>query len=119
MSELPEAELWLVRHGETVGESSTRLHGRNDVELDALGRRQMAQLAALLRSEPFDRAYTSPLVRAHEAARIILADRPPAPSIVADFAEMHFGDWEGLTLDEARARDPDLYGAFHRKDPEF
>ena len=34
------AHIILVRHGETVGESSIRYHGRNDVVLSRKGRSQ-------------------------------------------------------------------------------
>jgi broad specificity phosphatase PhoE len=99
--------LVLVRHGETAGESSIRYHGANDVELSAVGIEQMKRVAAALAGEQFELAITSKLRRTVEAARII------APNVrviaAAGFNEINFGEWEGLTSDEIRARDPQAY----------
>ncbi len=53
----------LVRHGETVGNSSVRFHGSGDVALSDEGRRQMRETAFRLRSEIFDLVMASPLQR--------------------------------------------------------
>jgi broad specificity phosphatase PhoE len=110
--------LYLVRHGETVGESSIRYHGRNDVALSALGRAQMRRArgaiesVALAGSTNFARVFSSPLGRAVESAQIIAA--PASPLILIDeFAEVHFGLFEGLTADEIRDRYPDDYARWN------
>ena len=43
-----ERRLWLVRHGETEGQSSIRYHGANDVPLSDVGRQQIRALLPLL-----------------------------------------------------------------------
>ncbi len=110
--------LILVRHGETEGESSIRYHGRNDVPLSELGRAQMRAARAAIDAHhgglAFERVFTSPLIRAAEGARII-ADEPPSLTL-EEFAEVHFGDFEGLTREEIRARFPDEYARW-RADP--
>lgn len=114
----PRATLILVRHGETEGESSIRYHGRNDVPLSELGRAQMRAARAAIEEDhgglTFEAVLTSPLTRAAEGARII-ADSP-APIALAEFAEVHFGDFEGLTREEISARFPDEYARW-RADP--
>ncbi|MFZ0657612.1 MAG: histidine phosphatase family protein [Candidatus Binataceae bacterium] len=114
----PRATLILVRHGETEGESSIRYHGRNDVPLSELGRAQMRAARAAIESDhgglAFERVFTSPLVRAAEGARII-ADAP-TPIALAEFAEVHFGDFEGLTREEISARFPDEFARW-RSEP--
>ncbi len=97
----------LVRHGETAGQSSVRYFGATDIELSDLGRYQMRRAAAALAGEGFDAVYASHLRRAREAARILVPDWPPR--IVPEFAEIHFGRWEGLTEREIEARDPELF----------
>jgi len=99
------SRLVLVRHGETVGQSSVRYYGATDVALSDSGRAQMARVRAALVGECFDAVYTSKLQRTLAAARIIVPDLPPRP--VAGFNEINFGDWEGLTREEIEARDPD------------
>jgi broad specificity phosphatase PhoE len=103
----PPLRLTLVRHGETEGESSIRYHGRTDVPLSALGRLQMERVRAGLGTQRFTAVYASALRRAVEAAMII-GDTPAVTRITA-FNEIDFGDWEGLTAEEIRARDPEGY----------
>ncbi|MHB8382249.1 MAG: histidine phosphatase family protein [Candidatus Binataceae bacterium] len=114
----PRATLILVRHGETEGESSIRYHGRNDVPLSELGRAQMRAARTALERHygglVFERVFTSPLIRASEGARIIAAAQ--APIALEEFAEVHFGDFEGLTREEISARFPDEYVRW-RADP--
>lgn len=105
------ADLILVRHGETVGESSIRLYGRTDIELSDLGRDQMRRAGDALAHIDFRSVFVSPLARSAESARIILAGRGPAPVVVPEFAEIDFGDWEGWSLAEAEARDPEAFKA--------
>ena len=58
--------LIIVRHGRTAANASGLLLGRADPELDELGRRQAAAVAAAL--PPVDRVVASPLRRAQETA---------------------------------------------------
>ena len=101
------ARLILVRHGETEGESSIRYHGRTDVALSELGRAQMRLTGRAIETrhgaKHFARVFSSPLVRASEGARIVAGDSAPHVTI-DEFAEVHFGLFEGLTADEIRAR---------------
>jgi len=112
------ATLIIVRHGETEGESSIRYHGRGDVALSALGRAQMHAARAAIETRhgglAFEQVFTSPLVRATEGARII-AGRAAAIEL-AEFTEVHFGDFEGLTREEIGARFPAEYARW-RADP--
>ncbi|HVO26674.1 MAG TPA: histidine phosphatase family protein [Candidatus Margulisiibacteriota bacterium] len=100
--------LVLVRHGETEGQSSVRYHGRTDVPLSALGRAQMACAREALADERFDAVYASTLSRSVEAAAII-AGAAATVTRVTGFDEIDFGDWEGLTAEEIRGRDPERY----------
>ncbi len=103
-------ELLLVRHGETVGQSSIRLYGATDVALSAEGEAQMAASARALAGQRFDRVLTSPLIRARRSAEVLLEQvEHPAIAIeaVEAFREVDFGRWEGWTWAEVRERDPD------------
>lgn len=97
----------LVRHGETVGDSSIRYHGANDVALSDHGREQMRCVTAALRGVHFDIVLTSCMQRSTEAALLI------APGVavraVRGFDEIDFGDWEGLTAGEIEIRSPELF----------
>jgi broad specificity phosphatase PhoE len=108
--------LVLVRHGETVGESSSRFHGSADVELSEEGRVQMRRIAGL-HPEGADLVVASPLRRSWRAASLASAGRPVR--LEADFREIHFGRWEGLTKGEIQARDPVLYEDWQKRAPGF
>lgn len=104
-------ELYIVRHGETEGESSVRLYGRTDVGLSEAGREQMRRTGAALAHVTFDTVIVSPLRRSRDSAAIILGGRGPEPRIEPEFTEIDFGTWEGWTLAEAEARDPENFAA--------
>ena len=97
----------MVRHGETIGISSVRFHGSTDVALSEDGREQVRGAARGLRTEVIDEVVASPLRRSWEAAAIVTGGAPVR--LDADFREIHFGRWEGLTAEEIEAADPVLY----------
>lgn len=90
-----------LRHGPTAWNAARRLQGMRDVPLSVEGRAEVARWVlppGLLGW----RWMTSPLGRAVETARLLgAADAAPEPLL----REMSFGAWEGLTLEEVRARD--------------
>ena len=110
------AKFFLVRHGETEGESSIRYHGRTDVPLSEPGREQMRRAARAIEARrdarPFSHVFSSPLVRASEGARITTGETSPLVTI-EEFAEVHFGLFEGLTADEIRERYPDHFAIWN------
>jgi len=107
------SELFLVRHGETEGQSSIRYHGRTDVALSELGRAQMRAAAAMLAPRGFTRVFASTMVRAVEGARLIAGEHTPIMTL-EDFAEVDFGLFEGLTAEEIRARYPAEFERWNR-----
>jgi broad specificity phosphatase PhoE len=111
------ARFFLVRHGETEGESSIRYHGITDVPLSEPGREQMRRAARAietLRSDVnFGKVFSSPLVRASEGARIITGKADASIVTIEEFAEVHFGLFEGLTADEIRERYPDHFAIWN------
>jgi len=114
-------ELVLLRHGETMGQSSIRLYGSTDIPLSPIGEAQLERAAAALSPHGFARVLTSPLQRARRSAEIVLAaQREPATlEVVPDFREIDFGAWEGWTYAEAEVRDPDGYRRWHSEGTAF
>ncbi len=103
----------MVRHGETVGNSSVRFHGSSDLALSDAGRDQLRQTARQLRGEHFDAVVASPLQRSWKGAAIVAGGAPVR--LEAAFREIHFGRWEGMTAEEIRASDPVLYQDWQSK----
>jgi probable phosphoglycerate mutase len=117
---MPKPTIYYLRHGETEWNVLGRLQGTKDIPLNARGRGQAAQaggiLADIFRREGRDRAalayVSSPLGRARmtmELARGTL-DLPVADYGLDDrLREIGYGRWEGLTLAESEAADPEIY----------
>jgi len=109
--------LVMLRHGETVGNSSVRFHGAGDVALSDAGREQVRAAARSLRQEVFDLVAASPLRRSWEAALLVGGGAPVR--IEDGFREIDFGRWEGLTAEEIERRDPVLYREWQERTPGF
>lgn len=107
--------LYLCRHGQTDWNAEGRLQGQEDIPLNALGRTQAKrngrQLLSLLGDGAREfRFLSSPLSRAAETMRIIRTELGlDADDFATDgrLVELHFGDWQGSTIKEVRARDPE------------
>ena len=92
----------LIRHGEPVG--GQLLRGSQDDPLSDLGWQQMHESVGTHR--PWTRIVTSPLSRCHAFANE-LAQRLNIPvNIDAEFREISFGIWEGLSIKELMKSDP-------------
>lgn len=104
-----------VRHGETpLHVGANRFCGDLDPELTPRGREQAALARETLYAmmPEVDAAWTSPRRRARQTAAIIL---PHAQwQVIDDLRELSFGQWEGLSKEEASAKTPDDYLAWER-----
>lgn len=88
--------VYLVRHGETDWNARGLCQGTADVPLNARGRQQAAELSGALAAVRFDAAYTSPLGRARETARAVLARSGLRAAPWPGFSELSYGAWQGL-----------------------
>ncbi len=100
---------YLVRHGETTWNRDGRIQGHTDTGLNDYGRRQMQTLAARLAGCGVAAVYASDLSRAAESARLIAEGSGVPVETYPDLREFSYGEWEGLTTEEAEARDPEDY----------
>lgn len=113
--------VWLVRHGETEGQSSIRYHGQNDVPLSDLGRQQIRALIPLFSGLQPVRVVHSPLSRAAESARILQkAHGWDAAAMVVEerLREISFGACEGMTAEEIEASHPEFWVQHQRGEAE-
>lgn len=113
------ADLVLVRHGETAGQSSEYLYGRTDIELGELGILQMRMVAKALSKQKFDLVITSPMIRSKQGADLIMEGRDVKRKIVEDFIEINFGDWEGMSVFDLAEKDPENYQKWMEGDSSF
>lgn len=102
-------EFIFVRHGETIGDAESRLHGRTDLPLSERGLRQAEDVAAHLSTWPeIHRLYASPLQRAATTAEVIGLRLALAPRVRDDLQEMDFGDFEGYAVADLQREAPEL-----------
>jgi broad specificity phosphatase PhoE len=114
----PGITLYFARHGETEANTRKLFSGRKNTPLTARGREQAKAIGLALKNElgtaPSLSFVSSPLERARitmEIARETLG--LPREGYVTDarIEEINLGEWDQLTTDEARARDPQLFAA--------
>jgi broad specificity phosphatase PhoE/ribonuclease HI len=106
----PVTRLILVRHGDTAYSGEQRFCGSTDVPLTPLGEQQAAALAARAPMiGDVAAVVSSPLQRARRTAELIAGALGLPVGVDPQLAELDFGAWEGLTVDEARAQDPDAF----------
>lgn len=95
-------KIYLVRHSETDWNKIGRLQGQSDVPLNEHGIRLARETAAALKSVPFEAAFSSPLGRAMETARIIMGDRNIPLQTDDRLMEMNFGVMEKMDFVTAK-----------------
>lgn len=103
----------LVRHGQTEWNRNERFRGHADIPLNATGMRQAEatgervaaewQLSAIY-SSPLSRAVDTGQAIADHLARSYQARTPVQP--ISNLSDIDYGDWQGLTPEEARLRWP-------------
>ena len=98
--------LYMVRHGQIVGYDGFPIYGHTDVDMSEVGVIQMEHLAERLRLVNIRAIYSSDLKRSFMGARIIARHHDAPLHILPELREMHFGEWEGLTMTEIRERFP-------------
>lgn len=103
-----ETRILLVRHGETDWNTAGLVQGRTDLPLNARGRDQAREAAAVLAGRGVGRVVSSPLLRATQTAEIIVATvRLPSFETDEGLVEQAFGMAEGRRWEDATARYPD------------
>jgi alpha-ribazole phosphatase len=97
-----------VRHGITEFNSTRRFAGYSDVEMSAVGLRQVETLRDRLAGEKIDVVYSSDLKRAMVTAEVICSGRQVDIVACPELREVNYGEVEGLTYPEIRQRYPEV-----------
>ena len=105
-SDAPRTRFILLRHGQTQHSAEQRFSGTSDPELTDTGRDQARRAADALRKfGRIDAVVASPQARAQGTARIAAGALGLDVATEDGLRELDFGDFEGLTREEAVARD--------------
>jgi broad specificity phosphatase PhoE len=110
---IPVKHFYMIRHGQTVANVAQLMAGSTDSPLTETGRAQAESVRAIVKNLTVKPSLVvhSNLSRARDTATII-NESLNAPLIEEpDLAEMHAGDWEGVSYDMCRTmlidwRDP-------------
>ncbi len=98
-------KLYVIRHGETLANEEGRLQGWSDDPLNSNGIILARQTAQALKGLRFDAAYSSPLKRALETARIILEGSGNENVLIQTderLKEINAGDYERKRIQEGQ-----------------
>lgn len=108
-------KLYLVRHGETDWNLSSKIQGQTDIPLNENGRKQARELSGAVRKRGLllDRIYTSRMVRAKETADIVAADLGIEVRTLEGVHEINMGEWEGYTWPEVKEKFFGEYGKWY------
>lgn len=102
--------LVLVRHGQSEWNQQRRIQGQSGSGLTARGRRQADGTAAWVgATHPGARVVSSDLLRCRQTAEPIAAELRVEPVLDPQLRERSFGRWEGVSLPEVAASDPELW----------
>jgi len=116
------AEIWFMRHGETLWNRERRLQGWQDIALNDTGHRQAQALAHRLAETaahaPFAALYSSPLARALDTAKPVAQRLGLALQIEPGLRERCFGVLEGIALNDIAQCAPKAAAVWRRRDPD-
>jgi len=114
----PEQVIYFVRHGETTWNLEGRMQGHLDAPLTARGlreaRRDGAALRGLIEDDVLYTLTFSPLGRTRETAMIVAEETRQylgAQRSDPRLREVSWGEWDGLTIAEIKAHNPDAWQA--------
>src|SRR3954451_5277907 len=102
--------LYLIRHGTTTMNVENRYRGRRDVPLDAQGWADAVEAARELSPMGLAAVYAGPLRRTINTAQVIADEcRIPDVRILHGLVNLDYGEWEGMTSEEASMFDPHAF----------
>ena len=119
---MPAPTIYYIRHGETAWNAEGRFQGAQDIPLNDLGRKQATEAGGILidlfardgRDQSSLTFVTSPLVRARSTMELVRGVlKLPVDDYAVDdrLREIGYGRWEGSTLAQMQASDPEIFAA--------
>lgn len=105
-------KIYLIRHGESLGNRNKIFTGQTDLDLTEIGYRQAEQVGRYFSDKAVDVIYASDLMRAYNTS-LPTARLHRLESIKdMDLREIDGGEWEGMQFDEIKKMYPDRYEVF-------
>ena len=102
-------QLYFVRHGQTDFSRQNRFCGSIDPPLTELGRRMAEAIGEAYGGLPWTAIYRSPRQRTLQTVAPLAERAGLTPIVEEGLAEISYGAWEGMTKQEAKAKDPEAF----------
>lgn len=113
-------DFYIFRHGETNWNKERRIQGHTNTSLNAVGSMQAETLIPILMDKKIEVIYSSDLDRAMETAKIVNKNLNLEIKPTEKLREAHFGEAEGLLLDEIIGKwGQELWDNFRKLDRSF
>ena len=109
---MKETEIILIRHGETEWNLQQRMQGHSNSDLSSVGQAQIQALGQWMKNVPFNYIYSSDSLRAKQTAEAITQFSGHELKIDLRLREKNLGVFEGLTSEEARESNPEVFRLF-------
>ena len=98
-------EFYFVRHGESEANKNGVIAGGSyDPPLTDLGRQQAMAAQEHVHNLNFHRIYHSPMIRAHDTAKIVNEKKQAPMNLTDDLREWNLGNWVDITYAELTDR---------------
>lgn len=97
-------KIYLIRHGETDANRTFQFQGHIDNPLNSKGLQQAAALGKYYENIELDAVYSSSMQRAKQTAMPLAQSHGVDLQPLDELKEVSFGDWEGLSYDEIKAK---------------
>ncbi len=104
---MKETTLYLVRHGESLGNAKRIFLGHTDWDLSPRGKEQAAAFAKGTAALSIDAFYSSDLMRAMNTVKAAAEMRHLPLNTRKDLREIYAGVWEEMLFDEIAEKYPD------------
>lgn len=102
-------ELYLIRHGESLGNREKRFLGHTDWDLTERGYMQAKCAASFFSDIAVDAVYASDLMRAFHTAKAIADTKGLTVTPEKGLREIFAGDWERMKYDDISQTYPELW----------
>ena len=104
-----ETLIYLIRHGESLGNQSRTMLGHTDLDLSPLGYLQAVKTCEHLADVRFDAIYSSDLKRAYNTAKPHAELRGMDIVTSRELREMYVGEWENMWVEDIIKKYGDLF----------
>ena len=106
---MKKTRIYLVRHGQSIGNLNCAFLGHTDLDLSEKGYYQAECVAEYLKDLPVDRIYSSDLMRAYHTALPTAKSKGLPIEKKQELREIFAGQWEGQRFEDLEKKYPESY----------